>query len=231
VSYDEPGVRRGPVIALLAAATIVLCAVLGMTGVLQTPAARASAAALVPDPMTVAIDDLVSVSQQIVSTLEQPAEDDARLDPIDQAAVPKGEPAGLYPDALPTDSGSGRRVVYSINRQRVWLVESDGSVSRTYPVSGRLDRPGPGEYEVYSRSPDAISYTGDERMRYMIRFAHGERAAIGFHDIPVDETGAAVQTVDQLGEPLSAGCIRQSEEDAQVLWDWAPVGTKVVVVA
>ena len=122
------------------------------------------------------------------------------------------------------------RVVYAITGQRVWLVGSDGAVVRTYRVSGRLDRPLPGEYQVYSRSRTTTSYTGDESMEYMVRFAHGEHAAIGFHDIPVDAAGAEVQTKEQLGLPLSAGCVRQSLEDAIALWEFAPVGTKVVVV-
>ena len=64
----------------------------------------------------------------------------------------------------------------------------------------------------------------------MVRFAHGPNAAIGFHDIPVLD-GAKVQTRDQLGTPQSHGCIRQLRADAKALWDFAPVGTTVVVVA
>ena len=36
--------------------------------------------------------------------------------------------------ALPGDSGNGRRVVYSIGQQRVWWVESDNRVVNTYLV-------------------------------------------------------------------------------------------------
>jgi lipoprotein-anchoring transpeptidase ErfK/SrfK len=132
--------------------------------------------------------------------------------------------------ALPANSGTGRRAVYAITAQRVWLVEADGRVSRTYRVSGRLDRPGPGTYAVYSKSATAVSYNYTERMQYMIRFAHGQQAAIGFHDIPVDQAGHPVQTEAQLGQPLSAGCVRQAEADAVALWNWAPVGTTVVVL-
>ena len=46
-------------------------------------------------------------------------------------------------------------------------------------------------------------------MQYFVRFTEGDNgAAIGFHDIPVDD-GALVQSVAQLGTPLSHGCIRQ----------------------
>ena len=40
-----------------------------------------------------------------------------------------------------------------------------------------------------------------------------------------------MQTVGQLGTPLSHGCIRQRTADAKALWRFAPVGTTVVVVA
>jgi lipoprotein-anchoring transpeptidase ErfK/SrfK len=62
----------------------------------------------------------------------------------------------------------------------------------------------------------------------MVRFAHGTRAAIGFHDIPVYQ-GERLQTAAELGTPQSHGCIRQRRVDAKALWDFAPVGTTVVV--
>ncbi|MGZ4446323.1 MAG: L,D-transpeptidase, partial [Nocardioides sp.] len=67
-------------------------------------------------------------------------------------------------------------------------------------------------------------------MRYFVRFAHGQNAAIGFHDIPVDD-GHLVQTRAQLGTPQSHGCVRQARPDAIALWHFAPLGTTVVVTA
>lgn len=131
--------------------------------------------------------------------------------------------------ALPPDSGEGRRVVFDMGDQRVWLVRDDGSVLRTYLVSGsRYDNVEPGTYEVYSRSERAYGIDGSGSMRYMVRFTRGENAAIGFHDIPVRD-GKRVQRRDQLGTPLSHGCVRQWRPDAKALWRFAPVGTTVVV--
>jgi lipoprotein-anchoring transpeptidase ErfK/SrfK len=58
----------------------------------------------------------------------------------------------------------------------------------------------------------------------------GRTMAIGFHDVPRDPRGRALQTEAQLGAYRSLGCIRQSTADAQHLYAWAPVGTTVVVV-
>lgn len=133
--------------------------------------------------------------------------------------------------ALPAGSGTGKRVVFSESRQRVWLVEGRKNVVRTYLVSGSLyDNLDPGTYSVYSRSEQAYGVDDSGTMRYFVRFTTGESAAIGFHDIPVND-GKPVQTVAQLGTPRSHGCIRQKRSDAIALWNFAPLGTTVVVTA
>jgi lipoprotein-anchoring transpeptidase ErfK/SrfK len=140
----------------------------------------------------------------------------------------------LPPTALPTNSGSGRRVVYSKPRQRVWTVEADGTVSKTHLVSGRLtwNQPLPGTYSVFSRSMYTCNIKNPAICwRYMVRFAIGgdEGDNIGFHEIP-KKNGVPVQSVSQLGTPLSGGCVRQATSDAIYMWNWAPVGTRVVVL-
>jgi hypothetical protein len=136
--------------------------------------------------------------------------------------------------AVPSASGSGRRIVFDMSRQRVWLVGQRAGrdvVRRTYLVSGSVtDNLQPGTYHVYSKSARAWGVDDSGTMRYMVRFTHGARAAIGFHDVPIDN-GALVQTRAQLGTPLSHGCIRQWRPDAQALWRFAPLHTKVVVLA
>ncbi|MCW2756423.1 MAG: ErfK/YbiS/YcfS/YnhG family protein [Nocardioidaceae bacterium] len=133
--------------------------------------------------------------------------------------------------AVPADSGSGRRIVFDMSDQRVWLVGSDGTVQRTYLVSGSVtDNLDPGHYNVYSRSRYAVGVDDSGTMQYFVRFTRGNNAAIGFHDIPYDN-GKPLQTERQLGTPQSHGCIRQLRADAIRLWDFAPDGTAVDVVA
>jgi hypothetical protein len=133
---------------------------------------------------------------------------------------------------VPADSGDGKRIVFDQSDQRVWLVDDDDAVARTYLVSGSLyDNLDPGAYSVYSRSEQAYGIDDSGAMKYFVRFTQGTNgAAIGFHDIPIDN-GDLVQTVAQLGTPQSHGCIRQVREDAIALWDFAPIGTEVDVTA
>lgn len=134
-------------------------------------------------------------------------------------------------EVLPAESGHGKRIVFDISEQRVWLVDPDNSVGRTYLVSGGVrDNLTADTYEVYSKSRHAVSFDNRETMNYMVRFAHGANAPIGFHDIPAYEDGTLAQTRADLGSPQSAGCIRQWEVDAKALWQFSSVGTTVVVM-
>ena len=45
----------------------------------------------------------------------------------------------IDPEALPADSGKGRRIVFSETEQRVWLVRKNDTVRRTYLVSGSTE--------------------------------------------------------------------------------------------
>jgi len=121
--------------------------------------------------------------------------------------------------------------VYSRAAQRVWAVEADGTVVKTHRVSGRLHEPYAGTYRVYSRSMYTYSTENPNvKWRYMVRFAYGPGGGrIGFHEIP-NKNGVPMQSEAQLGQPLSGGCVRQSTADAQWMWNWAGIGTTVVVL-
>ena len=108
---------------------------------------------------------------------------------------------------------------------------ANGKVKRTYLVSGsKFDNLNPGTYVVQSKQRHATAFDYSGSMEYFVRFATGYTAPIGFHTVPVDNTGRPEQTKEQLGTPTSAGCVRQWRDDAVALWTFAPIGTKVVVV-
>ena len=142
---------------------------------------------------------------------------------------PQPEPARPEFPPLPRDSGSGRRIVYSVPQQRVWLVEADEVVSASWLVSGRRGIPKPGTYTVFSRSRWSSANGGKVRMEFMVRFVKTKGLAIGFHSIPVDRRGRQIQSEEELGQPRSKGCVRQRRADAEHLWNWAPDGTVVRV--
>lgn len=132
----------------------------------------------------------------------------------------------------PTDSGDGRRIVFDQSEQRVWLVAADGEVKRSYLVSGsNRDNLHPGSYDVQSRTRYARAYKGSGTFEYFVRFTQGRNAPIGFHSVTADKAGRLVYAREQLGTARTPGCVEQWRADAYALWEFAPVGTKVVVTA
>lgn len=177
-------------------------------------------------PSTLEQASLAALSQPVSEVIaeQNAAADDLKKQAEKVARIKTSE-------ALPHASGEGRRIVFSEVAQRVWLVAADGSVERTYLVSGsKFDNLNPGTYAVQSKSRFATAFDYSGSMEYFVRFATGYTAPIGFHTVPVDNAGRPEQSKEQLGTPTSAGCVRQWRDDAIALWTFAPIGTKVVVV-
>ena len=197
---------------VLAGLAVVVVALFGVAAWAELrPSTTADASA--PDRSVAADAELVAATPSTASTTTLPP----------TTTVPP-------PPPLPADSGEGRRVVFSISGQRMWWVDESGSTIRTSLVSGREATPEVGTFQVYSRTEKATGLDGS-KMDHFVRFTKGPNGwAIGFHGIPT-MNGVPVQTEEQLGQPLSHGCIRQSAEDAAFTWEFLPVGATVVVVA
>lgn len=233
--------RRARVRRLTASSSAALLAVAGLTTFDKLPlperidndGSATDEFAAVP-PLTEAAPAGTAAARRATHAPASRASDRADPQPSVEATLspdPDEKPPAVNP--LPADSGTGKRVVYDLTGQQVWLVEADGTVARTYLVSGSLyDQLDPGRYEVFSASRNAISWTGESTMEYMVRFYRSVNSNIGFHDIPVSvDTGDEVQTLSELGTPLSDGCIRQDHSDAEALYEFASVGTSVYVVS
>ena len=138
------------------------------------------------------------------------------------------------PDAppLPANSGSGRRLVYDRNGQRVWAVGDDNVVIRSWLISGsKYNNETPGTHKVYSRSDVSTAWNGKAYLYKMVRWLKTDIGAIGFHALPIHvEDNSPYQTDAELGQRLSGGCQRQANLDADFTWDFAQVGTPVVVI-
>ena len=219
--------RYGRVVAAVSALAITALAVLGGFGMLpggeDEPIAYAGTRSVTANTATSAANGAAKVLRQAQAYADQMETERTQASEEAERREKRGE--------LPENSGEGRRAVFDQSSQRVWIVGSDGTVDRTYLVSGSvLDNLQPGSYEVFSRSRHATGIQDSGVMEYFVRFTRGKNAAIGFHSIPT-LNGEPLQTRAELGTPLSHGCIRQARPDAIAMWEFAQIGTKVVVTA
>jgi hypothetical protein len=115
-------------------------------------------------------------------------------------------------------------VVYSIGARQVWLVDpkKNPQVVAAFLVEPGSADPAPGSYQVYSRSA-ATNGTDGRPVEHVVRFAQHGGIVFGF--------SAAVDGSAVVPDPRSkTGGIRSARPDGQTLWDFAPIGTRVLVV-
>jgi peptidoglycan hydrolase-like protein with peptidoglycan-binding domain len=153
---------------------------------------------------------------------------------VDLMGYPLSSVASAGADAppLPANSGSGRRIVYDRAGQRIWAVSADGEIIRSYLIAGsKYNNELPGTHKVYSKSETTTAWNGRAWLPLMVRWLDTERGAIGFHAIPLHvEDNSPYQTEAELGTRLSGGCQRQANRDARFMWDFATIGTPVIVI-
>ncbi|MBV2357210.1 hypothetical protein KUM39_23010 [Streptomyces sp. J2-1] len=139
------------------------------------------------------------------------------------AAVTKAPRDRSHPGALPGASGTGERVVYSVDDNRVWLVDERGRAERTFGVQpGNVDPP-VGTYWVTSRS-NAVTGTDGTPIEHVVRFTSVDGVVIGF------SAAVGKGEEDPVTPGVKTGGIRERREDGAAMWEFATIGVRVVVI-
>jgi hypothetical protein len=126
------------------------------------------------------------------------------------------------PLELPAKSGVGVRVVYSLSERRVWLVGENGKLTRTFEVMPSTVGPPPGVYAVTSRSGTVPGSDGVP-IEHVVRFASVDDVAIGF-------SAAVNGSMASPNPDKKTGGVRMKRADGDAMWEFASIGSKVVVV-
>ncbi|WP_406283412.1 hypothetical protein [Embleya sp. NBC_00896] len=157
--------------------------------------------------------------------------------PTGPSGVPAPPPAA--PPAVPAGSGTGKRVVYSLKDNRVWLVDEAERSLRDYVIAPAPVKPQPGTFAVTLKKEEAQTGSDGVRITYSVRFGFVQGIPLGFAatETPLDQINPVKPTPSGTARPRtsappakqSAG-IRSTPADGAALWAFAPVGTPVIVV-
>ncbi|MFI9806409.1 hypothetical protein ACIHEJ_18995 [Streptomyces sp. NPDC052301] len=131
-------------------------------------------------------------------------------------------PQHSAPPALPESSGQGRRIVYSLSEQRVWLVDATGKAARTFTVWPGTVSPQPGRYSITLRTQSLKGSDGVE-IEHVMYFTKASGVNIAFSNA-LD--GASPPPAE--GKKL--GGIRLHKADGAALWSFGERGVTVAVV-
>jgi hypothetical protein len=138
---------------------------------------------------------------------------------------PSPAPEKTESTVVPDDSGTGRRIVYSVGEKRVWLVDASDTPRRTFAVWPGTVSPDPGTYTVSTRTRGAITGSDGVRIEHIVYFAAKSGVNVAFSN-----------AVDGSSPPPAAsgtqtGGVRMRTADGAALWTFGEAGTTVVVVS
>jgi hypothetical protein len=135
--------------------------------------------------------------------------------------TPSASPSAA-PAAVPEESGTGRRIVYSLAGKRVWLVDASDAARRSFVVWPGTVGPDPGSYTISQRT-DATTGSDGVQIEHIMYFAAKSGLSIAFSN-----------AVDGSSPPPASGVetsgIRTGKADGSALWTFGESGTPVVVV-
>ncbi|MFJ8190930.1 hypothetical protein ACIQ8D_14340 [Streptomyces sp. NPDC096094] len=133
-------------------------------------------------------------------------------------------PKETAPARVPDGSGTGRRVVYSVGQDRVWLVDASDAARRSFTVwPGTVD-PDTGEYTVGTRREDPTTGSDGIQVEQIMYFAQEDGVWVAFSNA-VDGSSPPPAAAD-----AKTGGIRLPKADGDALWEFATSGTTVTVV-
>jgi lipoprotein-anchoring transpeptidase ErfK/SrfK len=135
------------------------------------------------------------------------------------------------PDVLlPLPVVKNKRIVVSLSEQKMWVYET-GAVKWEWPVStGIPSSPTtPGVFQVQTHEPNAYASNWNLWMPNFMgiyRPVPSSDFMNGFHGFPT-RNGSILLWTDDLGHPVTYGCILLSSDNAATLYNWAEVGVVV----
>ncbi|MEU8028734.1 hypothetical protein AB0C13_08825 [Streptomyces sp. NPDC049099] len=139
------------------------------------------------------------------------------------SAHPSATPEAPATPVLPDDSGTGRRIVYSVGDKRVWLVDATGRATRTFAVWPGTVSPQPGRYSVTLRI-QSLKGSDGVQIEHVMYFTKAEGVNIAFSNALDGSSPPPAPGGQKLGG------IRLHKEDGAALWSFGDQGTRVAVV-
>lgn len=124
---------------------------------------------------------------------------------------------------------SGKYILVDISEQHMYVYEGDTLVYSFVVSTGMNNATRVGKFEVLDKIDNAYGANWNIWMPNWMGIYWSGSLENGIHALPILPSGAQLWE-GYLGTPISYGCIVLSAGDAQLLYDWAEVGTTVEII-
>jgi lipoprotein-anchoring transpeptidase ErfK/SrfK len=131
--------------------------------------------------------------------------------------------------AAPVPSYSGSKyVLVDISEQHMYVYEGDSLIYSFVASTGINNATRVGTFAVQSKIPNAYGSTWNIWMPNWLGIYWSHNLENGIHALPILPNGATLWE-GYLGRPVSYGCVVLGTYEAQILYDWAEIGTPVEI--
>jgi lipoprotein-anchoring transpeptidase ErfK/SrfK len=148
--------------------------------------------------------------------------------PTDSAAPEQATPQPP-PNVSPAgpDSG-GKWILVDISQQHLWAYQGETLIYSFVASTGMNNATRAGHFAVQSKIPNAYGSTWNIWMPNWLGIYYAGSMENGIHALPILPNGATLWA-GFLGTPISYGCVVLGSYEAQLLFDWAEIGTPVTI--
>jgi lipoprotein-anchoring transpeptidase ErfK/SrfK len=129
--------------------------------------------------------------------------------------------------AAPTYSGS-KYILVDISEQHMYVYENDQLIYSFVASTGMNNATRIGLFQVQSKIPDAYGSTWNIWMPKWLGIYYSGGLENGIHALPILSNGAELWS-GYLGYPISFGCVVLGSYEADLLYNWAEIGTPVEI--
>lgn len=131
-------------------------------------------------------------------------------------------------DGPPAYSGS-KRIQVDISEQHMYVYDGDTLMYSFVVSTGIGNSTRVGTFSVLNKIPNAYGALWNIWMPNWLGIYWSGGLQNGIHALPILPNGATLWA-GYLGTPISYGCVVLDTYDAQVLYDWADIGTPVEIM-
>lgn len=129
---------------------------------------------------------------------------------------------------------NGKYIDINLDAQITTLFDNGKFIKNFVSSSGANETPTPtGEFHIYNKHPYALSGMFNVYLPYWMAFT--EDGKYGLHGLVVwpegqsEKPAGTKESEENIGNAVSAGCVRHDDENAEFLYNWTDIGTIVYI--
>lgn len=153
----------------------------------------------------------------------------SRIFPGQVLAIPRANSLAPAPAPALASAGGGKRIVIDLSEQHLYAYQGEVLV---YSFVASTGMPGAGTrtgtFRVLDKIPNAYASTWNLQMPHWLGIYWAGSTENGIHALPILSNGQRLWA-GYLGTPVSYGCVVLGVQEARMLYEWAEVGTPVVI--